>query len=111
MAKVQIQPFLSGLGNVDGLVFDKSGNLYFTVNGLVPLFPGTGDYSGAIYKVTPGGVVSTIASGFLGPLVGLTMDNSGNLFVSVPNLNSIDKITPGGVVSTFVSNVTDLQGL
>lgn len=87
-----------------GITIDVSNNLYVSDT-----------YNNSIRKITPAGVVTTIAgsttSGYADGTgaaakfaypIGITIDNSGNLFV-VDNLNScIRKITPGGVVTTFV---------
>ncbi|MBL0312801.1 MAG: hypothetical protein IPP78_08820 [Holophagaceae bacterium] len=90
-----------------GLALDAAGNLYVA------------DFlNEAIRKVTPTGDVSTFAgslgqSGFVdGSGVaarfshpnGMTIDGSGNLFVTEYNNHTIRKITPTGVVSTFAGN-------
>src|SRR5262245_54319093 len=79
-----------------GLAFGPDGNLYaahFVNFGI-----------GLVYKVTPGGVVSTFAMGLSGP-AGLAFDRSGNLYVADFYGNDISKITPGGTVSTFATGV------
>jgi len=58
--------------------------------------------SNTVKMVTPGGVVSTFATGFNVP-TGLAFDSSGNLFVSDDSNDLIKKITPGGVVSSFAT--------
>ena len=83
---------------------DASGNLYLSE---------TGNHT--IRKVTPGGVVTTIA-GLAGAAgladgngaaarfnlpTGLAVDGSGNLFVGDMNNNMIRKITPAGDVTTL----------
>jgi len=86
------------------VVADPSGNLYLTE---------TGNHT--IRKVTPAGVVTTIAglAGMAGSAdgngpaarfnmpTGLAMDGGGNLFVGDMNNNSIRKITPAGDVTTL----------
>ncbi|MEI6715812.1 MAG: MBG domain-containing protein [Verrucomicrobiota bacterium] len=87
-----------------GLAFDSVGNLYVADND-----------NEVIRKITSGGVVSTFAgtagvkgsadgpgtsAAFDGP-VGLSVDKSGNLFVTDGDNSTIRKITPSGVVSTF----------
>jgi sugar lactone lactonase YvrE len=53
-----------------------------------------------IRKVTPAGVVTTLATGLNRPS-DVTADGAGNLFVADTGSNTIRKITPGGVVSTL----------
>ncbi|WP_114757898.1 putative Ig domain-containing protein [Flavobacterium sp. AG291] len=89
-----------------GLAIDASGNLYVT------------DYDGnKIRKITPSGVVSTLAgSGSQGSVdgtgtaatfynpSGIAIDPSGNLYVSEYSNRKVRKITPSGVVSTLAGN-------
>jgi DNA-binding beta-propeller fold protein YncE len=94
---------LAGAGPRD-LAFDSIGNLY-TVN----------QWNNTIGKITPGGVVSTFATGITDPL-GEAFDSSGNLFVSDPANHLIDKITfsaPGtfGSMSTFALVPNEPTGL
>lgn len=86
------------------MVADASGNLYLTE---------TGNHT--IRKVTPGGVVTTIAglagtAGFadgngtaarFNMPTGIAVDGSGNLFVGDMNNNKIRKVTPAGDVTTL----------
>ena len=89
-----------------GLAVDTSGNVYVA---------DTNNYR--IRKVTPGGVVSTLAGssegqqGFVDGAgsaarftmpMSLTVDGNGNVFVA--DGNAIRKITPTGVVSTFAGS-------
>ncbi len=93
------------LSSPTGLMLDASGALYVADTG-----------SHLIRKITPAGVVSTIAgtpnvSGKedgKGPLArffsprGLTFDRKGNLFVSDSGNHTIRKLTPDGVVTTVI---------
>lgn len=104
--------FLDGPGTVarfarpDGVAVDGSGNVY-----VADMF------NHAIRKVTPAGVVSTLAgNGIAGSADGtgtvaqfsypeaVAVDGVGNIYVV--DLNSgVRKVTPGGVVSTLASGV------
>jgi len=87
-----------------GVAVDGSGNLY------------VGDYGNfRIRKVTPAGVVSTIAGGrgyadgtgmaakFDGPR-GVALDGSGNLYMGDSENHRIRKVTPGGLVTTVAGS-------
>lgn len=89
------------------VVVDAGGNVYVADTG-----------NSTIRKVTPAGVVSTLAGTpgvwgaqdgvgsaalFGGPL-GLALDGSGNLFVTDSIYCTIRKVTPAGVVSTFAGS-------
>jgi sugar lactone lactonase YvrE len=90
-----------------GIATDSAGNLYATDAG-----------NNTIRKITPGGVVSTLAgTGFYGAADGIgtaasfssprgiTIDNAGNLYVVEYDSNRIRKITPAGVVSTLAGTI------
>jgi sugar lactone lactonase YvrE len=98
--------FAFGLSRPRGVLFDNAGNLFAATTAR----DGSGNFQGTIFKITPGGMMSTLAT--FGPnffLEGLVMDSAGNVFVmadnfSDPNLAStIFKVTPGGAVGTFGS--------
>ncbi len=87
---------------------DASGNLYVADFG-----------NHVIRKITPGGVVTTLAgtgspghvdgmansAKFLTP-VGIAVAASGNIYVAEYNGNDIRKITPGGIVTTLAGSAT-----
>ena len=91
-----------------GVAVDAGGNLFI------------GDLGNQrIRKVTPGGVISTVAgngtfgfSGDGGPATaaslatpsGVAVDAGGNLFIAEQGNHRIRKVTPGGVISTVAGN-------
>ena len=104
--------FVNGAGtsarfnNPTGVALDVSGNVYVA------------DYdNAAIRKITPAGVVSTLAgtgtSGFVNGSgasarfyspMGVAVDVSGNVYVADTNNHAIRKISPAGVVSTLAGS-------
>jgi streptogramin lyase len=89
-----------------GVAMDASGNVYVA-----------DIYNHKIRKITPSGVVSTLAgSGSTGSTdgtgtsasfnspTGVAVDASGNVYVADWGNNKIRKITPSGVVSTFAGS-------
>jgi hypothetical protein len=89
-----------------GMAVDSSGNIYVT------------DYSShKIRKITPAGVVTTLAgSGSVGSAdstgisasfktpFGIAVDSSGNVYVADSGNHKIRKITPAGVVTTLAGS-------
>jgi sugar lactone lactonase YvrE len=90
-----------------GITIDLSGNLYVV------------ELGDRVRKITPLGIVSTIAGGtsagstngtgtnasFNNPY-GIAVDSLGNLYVADTGNNRIRKITPDGIVSTLAGNGT-----
>ena len=72
-----------------GIAVDSSGNLY------VPEM-----VKSLIRKITPAGVVTTLAGSFSIP-TGVAVDSSGNLYVTDRVNNSIVKMTPAGIITTL----------
>jgi streptogramin lyase len=61
-------------------------------------------------KITPDGVVSTIAEGFNSP-AGVAIDSNGIIYVSSSNEHKIIKVSPNGTKSTFAgTNVGYMDG-
>ena len=99
------------LGTPRGIAADRSGNLYFT------------DGAYTVRKITPTGVVSTLAgspgldgstdgtgnAARFGQLHGIAVDVSDNVYVADYGNQTIRRITPAGVVTT-VAGVPGVSG-
>jgi len=91
--------------NPDGIVIDSQNNLYITDT-----------QNHRIRKITPDGIVSTIAgstqgdedgAGILAKFHnprGITIDSEGNLYIADWSNHKIRKITPEGIVSTVAGS-------
>jgi len=104
-------------GGISGIAVDAGGAIYVAdaggnINGIV---------GSRIRKLTPAGIVSTLAGGSaygavdgagavatFSSLNGLTIDRQGNLFVADAGNHTIRKITPAGVVSTLAGTASQL---
>jgi len=76
----------------DGVAVDGAGNVY------------VGEYfNGAIRKVTPAGVVTTLATG-LGSPYGVAVDSATNLYVADSEGSTIRKVTRFGSVTTWAGS-------
>jgi len=99
------------IGELDGLAFDPSGNLYVVSYG-----------NDQVYKVTPGGTLSVFAgiagsraAGTPGPAKasaigfaeGLATDSAGNVYIVDDDNDYVYKVTPGGQLSIFAGDGRD----
>jgi len=76
----------------EGVATDSAGNVYVADSG-----------NDAIRMISPGGIVSTLATGIPSPL-GIAIDNSGNRYVAAGGDDTVRKITPVGVVSVLAGS-------
>jgi hypothetical protein len=72
-----------------GVAVDNAGNVYVADT-----------FNNTIRKVTPGGLVTTLAAGFAWPC-GVAVDSAANVYVADTEDYTIGKVTPGGVVTTL----------
>ncbi|MBS1806716.1 MAG: hypothetical protein JST84_00825 [Acidobacteria bacterium] len=105
------QAITAQLWGPNGLAFDASGNLYIA---------DTNNHR--IRKVTPAGIITTVAGNGLSGLngdggpaiqaslhspVAVVFDAAGNLFIADADNHKIRKVTPDGMISTFAGTGED----
>jgi len=106
--------FANGIGA--GASFDTPSGVSFDTSGNVYVADSTNN---CIRKISPGGVVSTLAGSGTGAFAngigagasfylpfGVAVDTSGNVYVADSANSRIRKISPGGVVSTLAGSGT-----
>jgi trimeric autotransporter adhesin len=102
------------LNRPSAVAIDSAGNMYIGDAG-----------NNRVRKVTPGGIISTvagsgssdysgdggpaIAAGFYGggtsnPIMGVAIDSTNNLLIADTGNNAIRKVTPDGIINTIVGN-------
>jgi sugar lactone lactonase YvrE len=81
----------ASFSGLQGLAIDQSGNIFAADQG-----------SGKIRKITPAGVVTTLAKVDYSPYF-LTVDKAGNIYATT-DADDIYKVTPQGVVSLFLKS-------
>jgi len=77
----------------DDVATDRGGNVYVAEY-----------YDGKIRKLTPAGVVTTLASGFYGP-EGVAVDLASNVYVADSFHHVIQKVTPGGATAVLAGTL------
>src|SRR5882672_4138694 len=96
-------------GNPVGMAIDAAGNLYIADSGNVTLsVVGSTVPIGSIRKVTPAGLVTTLAeiSGTNpGPLFGIAVDSKNNVYVADSGSCVIREVTPAGRLLVFAGAI------
>jgi DNA-binding beta-propeller fold protein YncE len=95
----------NGTGNVarfagpSGVACDRTGNIYVFDSGQSP----DSGFVTAVRKISPEGVVTTLASGVGGASspTGVAIDGDGNVYVAGTSARNILKISPMGMVTTI----------
>jgi sugar lactone lactonase YvrE len=77
---------------VQGAAVDSAGNVYVVDESGGP------NYSGAVYKIAPGGAQTLVTSSISNPS-GIAIDGAGNLYVSSAYPGGVYEIAPSGTVS------------
>lgn len=97
---------VTAVSQVFGIVSDNTGNLYFTEYSVnkVSKYSSSGVYSVIAGDGTPGTTDGTGSAARFSFPAGITMDASGNLYVSETFNNRLRKITSAGVVSTIAGS-------
>lgn len=85
-------------GRPGGIVIDSHGNIFVSDGGFYPYSAGH-----SLRKITPGAVVTTVATGFNWP-GGIAIDGADNIYLAEAGANKIRKITPDGVVTTVAGS-------
>jgi hypothetical protein len=85
------------------MAFNGAGNLFVG-------YGGSGAGQGGVVEITPGGGITTIATGLYGPNY-LAFNTAGDLFVADDGSGNVVEITPGGSESTFASGLGNATGL
>lgn len=100
----------STFNRILGMVFDTSGNLFFTSGGEIRKLT-SGGVSTVIAgrSAVPGNVDGTGSAAVFAKPSGITIDPAGNLYVADAGNGNIRKITPVGVVTTL-AGTTLAQG-
>jgi sugar lactone lactonase YvrE len=84
-----------------GLTFNNAGDLFVAAKG------GSG---GVVYKITPGGMITTFVSGLNSPY-DLAFDSAGNLFVADNGDGNIYEFDPTGFLTNTITTGTGAWGL
>jgi hypothetical protein len=94
-----VSTFLDQEIGLGGIVFDSSNNLY-----------GADNWSGKVYKFSPSGQATELASGLSSPL-GAALDNKGNLYIADEGNGKIRKIDPSGQMTDYATGLDRPNGI
>jgi sugar lactone lactonase YvrE len=105
LAKITPQGAVTSEANTPtiAVTIDKYQNLYVAFPSLVSI----------IKKITPGGIVSTVATDSAA-ILDLAVDTAGNLYASKTDNSgngTLDKITPNGAVTTIATGLFSISGV